>query len=132
MTRNLAARLANILIGHAVSDRYPTRSVEYMLAWMMVGLSTMLCMQSEWALLGVVLGAVRIGALVLNGSWKRSPVLRLIGASIGFQFWSVIAALHILNDASVFPIIGTFPVILFFEAYSCFRCGQDARSASER
>jgi hypothetical protein len=149
MTRDIAARLAKMLIGHAASERYPTRSVEYMLAWMLIGWSTMVALPGAifghdpiyhfltliapewvWGVVGIVTGMMRIFALVRNGSWKKSPYLRLLGASLGFNFWLLLFVLYgaaLIGGAPLFPMFGCLPVFMFFEAYSSFRCGQDAR-----
>jgi hypothetical protein len=148
MTRNLAARIANLLIGHAISNRYPTRSVEYMLAWMMLAWSAMVAWPGAiltgpqyeplihlmpewiWGTVGLVVGCLRMFALIRNGSWARSPYLRLFGACVGFNFWLVLFVLFgiaIFNGAALFPMYACLPVFMFFEGYSSFRCGQDAR-----
>lgn len=150
MTRNFAVRLAHVLIGYADSHKYPTRSVEYMLAWMMVAWSAMLALpgkmlvgphysylvqlmpESSWAGVGLSIGFLRLFALVRNGNWKRSPYFRLLGATVGFNFWFVLFALYgiaIMGGAPAFPMFGCLPVFMFFEVYSAFRCGQDARGA---
>lgn len=148
MTRNIAARLATMLIGHVARERYPTRSVEYMLAWMLVAWSFMVALpgamlqgsqyqymtlfmpEAAWAAIGITVGALRLFALIRNGSWSRSPYLRLAGASVGFIFWQFLALLYgiaFMHGAPLFPMYGCLPVFMFFEAYSSFRCGQDAR-----
>jgi hypothetical protein len=153
MTRDLAARFAKVLIGHAITDRYPTRSVEYMLAWMMMAWSFTLAMpgqilvgptyqfltalmpESGWAALGIVTASARLFALIRNGSWYKSPYLRLAGACVGFNFWLLLAVLYGLafhNGAPLFPMYGCLPVFMFFEVYSAYRCGQDAQENADK
>ncbi len=148
MTRGLAARLGKLLIGHAVSERYPTRSVEYMLAWALISWAfmlslpwvsldgslysylTLLAPEWVWCTVGIGTGFMRLFALMRNGSWKKSPYLRLIGASLGFNFWLLLFVLYgmaMFTGAAAFPMYGFLPVFMFFEAYSSYRCGQDAR-----
>jgi hypothetical protein len=148
MTRQIALRIADLLIGHAKSERYPTRSVEYMLAWMIIGWSFVVAIPGPiltgpiysymtfdapewlWATIGLTVGFLRLFALIRNGGWSKSPYLRLIGACLGFNFWLILTVLYgaaVLGGAQLSPNFGCLPVFMFFEAYSSFRCGQDAR-----
>jgi hypothetical protein len=108
MTRQIALRIADLLIGHATSERYPTRSVEYMLAWMLIGWSFMVALPGdilrgtdlrlhEIDCAGMGLGNYRIvtGFLAVvradpQWRWKKSPYLRLAGAVLGFNFWLIL------------------------------------------
>jgi hypothetical protein len=128
--------------------RHQTRSAEYMLSCIMIAWSLVLLipgitlhgtqfvsllqlMPSKlWGIFGLIIGSFRVFALVMNGSWTQSPWLRFIGASIGFQFWMVVSMLNVISiehGAFIYPIFGCFPVFTFFEAYACFKCGQDIR-----
>lgn len=158
MTRTIASKVAYALFRHAASERYPTRTVEHMLAWMLVVWSTavaypgnmmvgktfqyLLAIAPEWwwGWSGIVLGGLRLLALYLNGNWRRSPGLRFVGAMTGMIWWIVLSGCYwvaVLKDgAPDFPMRYVFFVFIFFESYSCFRCGQDhaspkARDASE-
>lgn len=141
MTRNIAVRIAHLLIGHAISENYPTRSVEYLLSWALIGWSIMAMLPGRllpvellafapawlWGTVGIATGFMRLFALMRNGGWKRSPYLRLIGACLGFNCWLILAVTSLSAGAPMFPMFGCLPAFLFFEAYSSFRCGQDAR-----
>lgn len=144
--RGLAFTIAQRLISHAASERYPTRSVEYLLAWVMfvwgvrvlwpgdvlVGPTyqylTVIAPEPVWGSLGVIVAMLRLYALARNGGWKRSPMLRLFGATLGLIWWLVMMVLFqiaIETGAADFPMRAAYPVFIFFEIYSCFRCGQD-------
>lgn len=150
VTRTLSGHLAFALFRHATSERYPTRTVEHMLAWMIVIWSLavawpgqmlvgpqyeyLVIIMPEWAWgwTGVVLGIARLFALYLNGNWRRSPGLRWFGAMTGLIWWVVLSGLYWLgvkNGGADFPMRYMVGVFIFFEGYSCYRCGQDISAA---
>ena len=131
----------------AASSNSPTRAVEFMLAWLMIGWGVavagtndmlvgpttkfLLNVFSEpvWAVIALSLGFARLTALVINGAWRRSPLLRFACAAVGLMWWTMFGALYwiaISAGAPPFPNLSIYPVFMFFEAYSCYRCGQDA------
>ena len=90
------------------------------------------------ALAGVVLGIVstaRIAALYINGSWRRSPMLRMIGAILGASIYSMLAvgfAFPFLAENS--PLgseAGIFLTLALFDALSIYRSGGDVRHSQE-
>lgn len=145
-----ATRHASLwLFRFSAAERYPTRTVEHMLAWMMMVWGGSLLLPGKmlagpqyeylvalagehvWGSLGVAFGAMRLVALVLNGSWRRSPGLRFLGAMTGMIWWIILSALYwvaIQRGAPDFPMRYDFGVFVMFEAYSCYRCGQDHAS----
>lgn len=146
MTRLIALKFGRALLNHAGNEKYPTRSVEYLLAWVILSWSFrvllpgdmmagpafkyMLALMPEgvWGVVGVVIGVSRLYALARNGHWKRSPMLRFIGAAFGVNWWLALFVLYtaaVFGGAPDFPMRWSFAVFVFFELYSCFRCGQD-------
>lgn len=146
MNRNIATAFAARLLAHAASEKYPTRSVEYMLACMTLVFSYSLILPGEmiaqplskyivavapeglWGIIGAVVSVIRIAALVMNGGYRQSPLLRFIGAAMGLNWWLILFVLYTISvdlGAHDFPMRRVFLVLIFFEAYSCFRCGQD-------
>jgi len=85
------------------------------------------------AALVVGFAAARMIALLYNGHWRRSPLLRMAAAVIGMMFWQAVLVLFglamIRGDAMFFPMFLSAPVFLFFEGYSAYRCGEDAAKA---
>lgn len=153
MTRTIANRIAYILFRHASSERYPTRTVEHMLAWMLLVWSSSLALPGNmmigktfeyllviapewwWGWIGMAIAAMRLMALYINGNWRRTPGLRFFGAACGFIWWIIISTLYWLavrNGAQDFPMRNVFLVFVFFEAYSCYRCGQDHAAPNAR
>lgn len=153
MTRTLAHRVAYALFRHAASERYPTRTVEHMLAWVLLVWSASLALPGNmmrgpafeyllliapewwWGAAGVIGATMRLVALYINGNWHRTPGLRFIGAMTGLIWWLVISALYALavaHGAPDFPMRLVFLVFVSFEAYSCYRCGQDHAAPKAR
>ena len=141
--------LFRALFYHADTQCSPTRAVEYMLAWCIICWSgttfvfadvmagpayvymMALAPEKMWGAFGVSFGLLRVSALIVNGSWRRTPILRFIGAGAGFIWWVTIGGLFwqaVRHGAQPFPMLGAYPVLAFFEAYSCNRCGQDAKA----
>lgn len=146
MTHDLAISFATRLMAHASSEKYPTRSVEYMLAWMTLVWSGKVFVDphvllgsqytslltvappAAWAVVGMSVSVVRLVALILNGGYEPSPMLRLIGSAMGLIWWMSLFYLYTISvnaGADDFPMRPVFLVFVFFEVYSCFRCGQD-------
>lgn len=151
--RKTSRHLSLLLFTFGASERYPTRTVEHMLAWMILAWSGSLLWPGHlmvgpqykylvtvlpehlWGLGGVVLGALRLVALYLNGNWRRSPGLRFLGAMTGMIWWLILYALYwvaVQRGATDFPMRYVFVVMICFEAYSCYRCGQDHASPKAR
>ena len=148
MTRSIVRTAGIALLTMGTGARGHTRAVEYMLAWLMIGWGVavllpgdiligptskyLLTIASEpaWGVMAITVGSLRLMALIINGSWRRSPLLRLFGAVCGLMWWIWQGGIYwsaVSQGAPPFPNLSIYPVFVFFEGYSCFRCGQDAR-----
>lgn len=122
-----------------------TRSVEWLLAAMMVAWGVGLLLPGDtmaltqyrllrdmapefvWAAWSIGIGGLRFVALYVNGSWRRTPLIRAGCAVFGIIWWLLLAVLFI--PASVGPMpagLMWFPVFIIFEGYSAFRGARDA------
>lgn len=131
------------------TPRGHTRAVEYMLTWLLVGWGITVLLPGDvmrgpttkiflgiatemtWGFIAVSIGGGRLIALVINGAWRRSPLLRFAGASLGLMWWVGLGTVYwiaVSRGDPPFPNLSIYPIFVFFEAYSCFRCGQDAAS----
>lgn len=87
--------------------------------------------EHQVALFLAVVGTARIIALIINGAWPRSPMVRLVGASLGMTIWMTIAALLYqssyvgLNIATPGPPV--YGILAIFELLSCYRATLDVR-----
>lgn len=91
------------------------------------------------AALGVVVGVVsafRASGLIINGYWRRSPMLRMIGSIFGSALFGTIA-LSILwpyvngEVSSLAPGFGTYFVLALFDNFSAYRSGADVRVSKQ-
>jgi hypothetical protein len=122
-----------------------TRTVEWLLAALMVGWGIFLLMpwttfdaplyhwlallagERTWGSFSVAIGALRMVALYINGSWRRTPLIRAFAAVMGLIWWIVIGFLISFGVHGAPPAdLLFFPIFAYFEAYSCYRSGQDA------
>lgn len=125
-----------------------TRSVEWLLACLMLTWGVILLAPSEsftlpayrwlatmgeervWGGLALGIGTLRVAALYVNGSWRRTPLIRAFGAVVCLMWWVSVGALLIFGVEPGKPLPAGFafyPVFALFEAYSCYRSGLDAR-----
>lgn len=123
-----------------------TRAVEYMLALLqlawglavvspLVTLSgpnyrTLIAIAPEvvWGNFALAIGGLRLAALIINGQWRRTPLMRAIGAACGVMWWIVLGGLYVIaanEGAPAFPFMFCYPVFIFFEFFSMYRCGID-------
>jgi hypothetical protein len=114
-----------------------TRAVEYMLAllqlaWGLAVVSPLVTLSGPnyrtltaiapevvWGNFAIAIGGLRLAALIINGQWRRTPLLRAIGAGCGVMWWIVLGGLYVIaaNEGA--------PVVIFFEFFSMYRCGID-------
>ena len=76
------------------------------------------------------IGGARLMALYVNGSWRRSPMIRTIGAALGagmFTFLTIGFAWPYLAGISpaLSPAVGTYGVLALFDILAAYRSGQD-------
>ncbi|WP_373354063.1 hypothetical protein [Pseudoroseicyclus sp. CXY001] len=81
-----------------------------------------------------LIAAMRLVALYINGSWRRTPTLRMAGAVVGagiFGFLAMAFGWPYVIGAAVAPSTGagTYTVLALFEILAAYRSGADARLA---
>lgn len=80
-----------------------------------------------------LVASMRLVALYINGNWRRSPMLRLIGASIGSSMFAMLAMAFlwptIESGRALSPAVGTYLVLALFDGLAAYRSGADARLA---
>lgn len=81
-----------------------------------------------------LLGTARLAALYINGAWRRSPMLRMIGAILGSMIFGVLAVAFalpsLIHGAALSIISGVFFVMALFDALAAHRSGADVRLAA--
>ena len=122
-----------------------TRSVEWLLAALMVawGLGLMLpgdtmglpqyrllaaiAPELVWASWSISVGGLRIVALYVNGSWKRTPLIRASCAAFGMMWWLILGYLFQSATNGAAPAgLMFYPVFIAFEGYSVYRGARDS------
>lgn len=83
--------------------------------------------EAVWGAFSFSIGFIRAIALYINGSYHRTPIVRLICSILGLTWWFVLIYLFILaapnNPAAGFS---WYPVFAVFEAICCWRSASDA------
>lgn len=122
-----------------------TRSVEWLLAALMVAwgvglmlpgdsmslpqykLLAVLAPEYVWSSWSISIGLIRIVALYVNGSWKRTPLIRSTCAGFGIIWWLVL--IFLFKGATDGPVpagLMFYPVFIAFEGYSVYRGARDS------
>lgn len=74
---------------------------------------------------------LRMAGLVINGAWRRSPLLRMIGAVLGAGIFAFLAMVFALpwclgQQAALGISAGTCAVACLFDLLAAYRTGADA------
>lgn len=78
-----------------------------------------------------LIAAMRMAGLFINGNWRRSPVLRCVGAVLGaglFMGLAVLFAVPALSgqSAALTTGVGTYFVLAAFDVLAAYRSAADA------
>ena len=111
------------------SDKYPhnPRGLEWLLSFALIFTGATAVLPDNvgisvgLAVTCIVVGFARVVALIINGHWKRSPVLRAFGAVIGAFIWAKFAVSpeHFMTANIIYPLF------VWAELYSCSRSARD-------
>lgn len=79
-----------------------------------------------------MIGGARLMALYVNGSWRRSPLIRTIGAAFGAAMFAFMAVSFfwpflIGVTPAVSTGVGTYGVLALFDIFAAYRSGHDVR-----
>jgi len=133
---------------HSNSPLNKTRSTEWMLATILLlwgveimrpgvvfdvpiyGVMKALLRESTWGAIAVVIGALRMLGLGINGWWRRSPIIRCIGSLFSGLFWLTLCVLMLWGHqraGGYLPIGVTafYPVFFLFEGWCVAAAGYD-------
>ena len=83
--------------------------------------------EEVWGVWSIAVGATRMVALIINGRYRRTPLLRLGCSLLGLIWWLVLIYLFVVTPQPN-PEVGLswYPVFVLFEAISCRRSAADA------
>lgn len=86
--------------------------------------------QEAWGLYAFVVGSARATALFINGTWQRTPLIRIIAAFASAFIWT-----QVLIGVSNAPVPtlawALYPWFIAADFYSAFRAGADAMVAKQ-
>lgn len=86
-----------------------------------------LAREEIWAAWSIGVAALRMGALVVNGRYRRTPLLRIACSLLGLIWWLVLIHLFLITPQQNPPAgFSWYPVFVLFEAVSCWRSAADA------
>lgn len=135
-----------------VHSHFPARMSEWGLGYIMLSWGVLLILnprmfeqggdiyggfgyeQAHWAALAVIIGAVRLVALFVNGASQRTPTIRAAVSVASAVMW-----VHILNgffasyleSGLVHTGFAVYPWFVLGDIYNAYRAGMDARVAAE-
>ena len=127
------------------TSAYPDRVVEWMFATMMAAWGCYLLLpmptfenpqyavlatiapEEVWGVFSLSIAVVRMAALYVNGSWRRTPAIRCLCSILGVIWWCSMVFL-ILAAPQQHPAAGLvwYPIFGLFEGLSCWRSAADA------
>ncbi len=124
---------------------YPDRLIEWLFAcmmlswgvWLLLPLHTFLNPQYAalaalapepvWGSFSVSIAAIRMAALWINGSWRRSPAIRCACSVLGVVWWLSMVFLAVAAAPDHPPAgLTWYPWLVVFELISCWRSTADA------
>lgn len=87
--------------------------------------------QQTWGLIAFTVGAVRLGALYVNGRRKVTPSIRLATSFVSAFIWTQIV-LGMWNGNTPNTGLVVYPMLILADIYSAFRAGADATYVARR
>lgn len=83
--------------------------------------------ENVWGAFSLAIGMIRLTALWVNGSWKRTPAFRLAGSMFGVSWWLTMTYLFLSGPEHHVPAgVVFYPIFVAFEGISCWRSSVDA------
>lgn len=84
-----------------------------------------------WIAVFCIVGAGRLMALYINGRWPRTPIIRMIGSSVGTAMWAVVAYFLLkaawINDKPISTGPVVYGLLAACDLYQVSRAAFDAR-----
>ena len=81
--------------------------------------------EETWAVIVTGVGLIRVAALMINGHWRRTPILRAATAAIGAGFWGYATTLFIVPGQPVPWGIAWVGMLCVSEIHNAMRAGSD-------
>lgn len=84
--------------------------------------------QQVWGFVALVVGILRLSALIVNGFWCRTPAVRWATSMVSCLVWFLITAA--LFNAPINPGVVVYGWHVIADIYSAFRSASDAVEAA--
>ena len=81
--------------------------------------------ETAWGTACILIGGARLAFLFVNGLWRRSPHLRLLGAFAACFFWFQITAGFVFAGTWSTGL-AIYPVLFLLDFYNILRAATDA------
>jgi hypothetical protein len=134
------------MTAHPSSAAYPDRALEWLFTALMLGwgvwllapwwdtfrnpqyaVLALLAPEQVWGVWSVAIGAIRAAALYINGSHRRTPLVRCICAALGVIWWLTLIWLFLLAPQRDPPAgYAFYAIFVVGELVACWRCAADA------
>jgi len=76
--------------------------------------------EQEWGKVLMFSGVARIVALLINGAWRRTPIIRFAGSAIAVSLWANFAMLFNSSGATALSTgLGVYTWLFVFEGVAC-------------
>lgn len=83
--------------------------------------------ETLWGIVAILLSVVRSSALIINGHWRRSPVLRMLLSACAAGFWAAEGAWMLIEAQSTSPhSFAFYPILVVAEFLAVYRSAQDS------
>jgi hypothetical protein len=125
---------------------YPDRLVEYQHACMMgawglwllnpswdtfanptYAMLAAIAPEQIWGVFSICIAVIRVGALIINGRYCRTPLFRFACSMLGVIWWLVLIWLfYLVPQANPAAGYAFYPIFVTFELISCWRSLADA------
>lgn len=87
--------------------------------------------RGSWAAFATIIGSLRLVVLFINGAWRRTPMLRQIGAGCGMVVWIMLMMGTLSIDWRT-PAVATYLGLFVLDALSLSYAARDAALVSQR
>lgn len=87
--------------------------------------------QDAWGQVAAALGLFRLAMLLINGAWRASPHLRILGALASIALWLALL-LNALAASAPVQSVGFWAIFFGFDMFSIIDAAGDARMADEK
>lgn len=128
---------------------YPTRTAEWVTACVLMAFAFILTLPGDtlkisdsfnaFVQLGVeetmlavpmaMVSSLRMAGLYINGRWRKSPMLRMVGAIFGATIFSLLTISfiypYVVLSIPASTAIGTYGVLCVADVFAAYRAGKD-------